>query len=1573
MKVLKVAAIVIGAVALVATGVGALAGAGVFGASAAAAATAGAGIFGTLATVGTIATIASVALSVASQLATPKPSFSNQGNPLDFQTNPNSGLPYVIGRTRMSGLKIAGKTTATPGWADSHDLLFMAALLSCTPVHAIESYTADNVLVSFDGTTGAASGDYAGWMAQKTSLGPSPQTTALSLSLNGGSFPGWTSAHKLSGMAHALLACRYDQDGNHFTGGFPEPAWVILGRLCYDPRKDSTYPGGSGTHRWDDEDTWEWTRNPGLNALAWAIGRHANGKLVCGIGAPIETIRVWEFVECANVDDANRWAAGGVEWTTDSKWNTLKRILQAGGAVPTKSGAMIGCRVNTPRISVGTIESADFLDELVFPLTKPRRNRFNTALPRFPSEAHGWQVITGSEISVPAYVTADGGRKRTKGIDFPLVQAEVDQAGFDGNLQAGELAMYEIVNSREAGPIEFTTGPKWSGVHSGDCVVLNKPEDGISNIKVLVTGVTADPATGKFRFTAETESDGKHAFALGTSTTPPPAPSLTIPAGIPQTPNFTIWSVTPTALADGQAGLRVTGYIDDLIADRALIDYSPAGMGSWRGAQDLVGSGPLSADIGPIDSEADWDVRIAYSANGRIGPYLVIAGVTTDPSDITTNIANKASIYYQSTPPVSANENDIWYDSDDDDKAYRWNGTSWIAFSIPTATPGVVVALTRPSVTVYAYANGTVLSWAAAAGDLQVLDGGVDVTASATLIASPDAGMTGSIDAAGHYSVTSMAGDSGSLHLSATYLGTTYARDFFVSKILVGYQNVSSLPVTDLFEGRLAFLTTDGKLYRYHSGAWTAAVPAVDITGTLTDAQIAGLAASKVTGTLTDAQLAAISAAKITGQVVAAQIANAAITTAKFAVGIEPVSIVGSVPGSLSTRTVFNTGDGKLYRWNGANYVSTLAAADITGTLADAQLAALSASKITGLLSDSQLGAIAAAKVTGTLTDAQLAAISAAKITGQITSTQILDGSISTPKLAAGSVTAATIAADTITAAQIAAGAITATELGAGAVTAGKIAAGTIVAADIAAATITSTQLAAGSVTAGKIAAGTIQALDIAAGVITGDRLAANTITAANIAADTITAGQIAAGAINTAELAAGAVTAGKLLIADMENLAINGDFSSGLDYWNKRLVYSGGSSASIHTNASPGWPSTNALVFVRATAGDTAELSATNGSTEFGSDTALVGGFPVRPGEEFLFEAVCYATAAARPHVDLVVRDRAGGLSGWGISWIETVTTDANFVRVSGVLTNYSAYEGKAWLRIHSGGATAASNAALYYWNIRLKRRAAGSLIVDGSISALKIAANTITAAQIAAGTITAAEIAAGTITSTQLAAGSVTAGKIAAGTIQALDIATGAITAGKVAANAITATELATDAVTANKIAAGAITAGKVAAGAITAAEISAHTITADRFLTNAGVDLAAIVPGSLNTAVAGVQVGSVALNSGSSPVGPATTAALPCGPDDFIYLTFRFTITGASGFSGTVYFQRFVNGVFTGNVGAPSGINVTVNDVYRYTYEDLDHGAGNVSYAMVAVQTTGSATFSSSRIDFRRFAIK
>ena len=113
-----------------------------------------------------------------------------------------------------------------------------------------------------------------------------------------------------------------------------------------------------------------------------------------------------------------------------------------------------------------------------------------------------------------------------------------------------------------------------------------------------------------------------------------------------------------------------------------------------------------------------------------------------------------------------------------------------------------------------------------------------------------------------------------------------------------------------------------------------------------------------------------------------------------------------------------------------------------------------------------------------------------------------------------------------------------------------------------------------------------------------------------------------------------------------------------------------------------------------------------------------------------------------------------------------------------------------------------------IQYYNGSSWQDSAQFTVGDGTITNIKLAANSVTSDKIAPGTVIAADIAAGTITATELADGAVTSGKILDGTIVNADINASAaiahsklasITAGQVllgnASNIPTATALSGD----------------------------------------------------------------------------------------------------------------------------------------------------------------------------------
>lgn len=637
MKVVRTAAMVVGAIALVATGVAAagavgLFGAGAFSAGSLATVALGTSVFG-IASAGTLL-LASASVLALTGAAGKKPATISGGSQTEFAADPRAGVPYAVGTTGTKGNIVYRRST--DGWSNDtpRDLMDLVTVFSLGPITAFLSFTADRTPVTFDGS-GNATGTYANRMFQKTQLGACPEAAALTVTAGASSSPtGWTSSHKLSGLAAAIWRLRYDAKEKFYQNGVPDPMWVIQAVKVYDPRQDSTYPGGSGSCRWYDESTWVWQgveeglpagENPYLHALTWCIGRHQNGKRVMGLGAPIEQIIVEQFVEGANVADANGWKIGGVLYSRpDTKWNNLKLLLQAGGGEPIRVGARIGCRINTPRVSLATITRDDIVGDAQLSTTQTRRARINTVIPRYRSPDHDYEIVAASPIAVSSHVAEDGD-ERTREIEFPLVQ-DVDQAA--------ALARYEIENSREFGPGSFPLKPVWIGYKPGDCLTIDL--DDVSNQKVLVEHREIDPSGATVTLTVRSETDAKHAFALGETGTAPPLPGVSAYDPSVPAPGEGDWTLTGTAIsANGtvQPALELTGAVSSAYAEAVIWDYrvydSEAGdEDNWvaAGIDSPVLTRKLITGLAPGES---YEVSVRYRQRGVTGERLILGPETT--------------------------------------------------------------------------------------------------------------------------------------------------------------------------------------------------------------------------------------------------------------------------------------------------------------------------------------------------------------------------------------------------------------------------------------------------------------------------------------------------------------------------------------------------------------------------------------------------------------------------------------------------------------------------------------------------------------------------------------------------------------------------------------------------------------------------------------------------------------------------------------------------------------------------------------------------------------------------------
>lgn len=581
-----------------------------------------------------IAAVVGVGLAVAGPLL--QPSVGTSGPTLSFKSDPSAPIRGVMGRMAVGGNEIFKRT-----WGKTNVYLTSVAILSLAPCDSIEAFKANGTTVTFGGSQGAAtSGFFANNMWQTRSMGL-PGASALTPPtgvFNGSpAMTGWTANHKATGHVSAMWTLALAEDlekRDMYTNGVPDPLWVGKWMKVWDPRLDSTYPGGSGPQRRDQWNTWTWTANPYLHAIAWARGHYKlnldgtvdRTKRIAGIGAPDRLIDLAAYVEGANVATANNWTIAG-EWSTsDDKWQVLNAMLQAGGGVPLHRGAQISCKVSTPRASLYTYTRSDLIGECSIKALKPRRDRKNTIIPRYRSEDHEWEIVPAGPVSSSVYVDEDRGETRSIEIEYSYVAG-----GEAAAKQAGELAAYDIANMREGLNTSLPSKSHLLGLRAGDAFTIDIDDLGLNSQKVIVERRGFEPQTGTVTLDVISETDAKHAWALGQTANPPPTVSLTAYDPTVAAPEAGDWTLSGTAFSANGASipaLLFEGSVENYQADAVIFEFRPVGATEWVPAG-MDGPKVIRKEVTGLTPGTDYEGAVSYRVRGVIGARRVLAPVTS--------------------------------------------------------------------------------------------------------------------------------------------------------------------------------------------------------------------------------------------------------------------------------------------------------------------------------------------------------------------------------------------------------------------------------------------------------------------------------------------------------------------------------------------------------------------------------------------------------------------------------------------------------------------------------------------------------------------------------------------------------------------------------------------------------------------------------------------------------------------------------------------------------------------------------------------------------------------------------
>ncbi len=573
--------------------------------------------------------------------------------------------------------------------------------------------------------------------------------------------------------------------------------------------------------------------------------------------------------------------------------------------------------------------------------------------------------------------------------------------------------------------------------------------------------------------------------------------------------------------------------------------------------------------------------------------------------------------------------------------------------------------------------------------------------------------------------------------------------------------------------GRQVFDTTLLRLFRGTGTGWDSTVPAVDITGQITETQI-------TPGSISTPLLAAgaVTTAKITaGAITANEIAANTITAGQIAAGA--INTTQLAAGAITAEKIGADQITATHISAGAVTTDELAAGAVTalkiaaGTITATQIAAntITALQIAANSVDASRLSIGARGVTfdrlnfstsgntATWTNGRVSYVDdsgvgvAFDVTGGSYAYTATGGdctfiywtkgaaSLSTTKLPGVAMASDAL----IVATYYGAGLLTAT-FGRTIIDGDYIKTGSILAGNIAAGAITTAKLAAGAVTANEISAGTITSTQIAAGTITSDRIQAGTITGDRINVSTALPATVTIGAtgvqIGTVETRAGdplaranalgTTTLGAGLVT-ISGLTTLNDWRQAGD--TTRIA--GGSVSANTIDVNKLKIGARGVTFDRlnfTTSGNT--LSWNNGRVAYVDDSGSPLAFDVSGGS--------YAYSASGGDVTYIY-------------WTKGATS----------------------LSTTKNGAIALASDALIvatYYGGNTVTATFGRTVIDGDY----IKTGSIVAGNIAAGAITTAKIAAGAITTTEIAAGAVTATKITVSDLAAISAALGTVTTG-------------------------------------------------------------------------------------------------------------------------------------------------------------------------------------------------
>lgn len=205
----------------------------------------------------------------------------------------------------------------------------------------------------------------------------------------------WQSTRVGRGVAYAVVTALGTQ--NLFSG-VPAVKFVVTGAKLYDPSKDSTVAGGSGSHRYNNPATWggDGDHNPAVQIYNLLRGINYNGQWFYGLqGVTASRLPTVNWIAQINKCRAGgTYRAGGEIPVEAPLANAIEGLLTACQGRIAEVGGVYNIYVGEPDAAVASFHDDDILstEEQSFTPFFGLADTINGIAATYPSPNDGWSV-----------------------------------------------------------------------------------------------------------------------------------------------------------------------------------------------------------------------------------------------------------------------------------------------------------------------------------------------------------------------------------------------------------------------------------------------------------------------------------------------------------------------------------------------------------------------------------------------------------------------------------------------------------------------------------------------------------------------------------------------------------------------------------------------------------------------------------------------------------------------------------------------------------------------------------------------------------------------------------------------------------------------------------------------------------------------------------------------------------------------------------------------------------------------------------------------------------------------------